>query len=116
MLVCGGSTVSQTSDAYIIFKQGFNVWKKFVTMWRARSFHSCTYINGNLFALGGLYHSSPYQGSEIAISRHEQLPLEGFTKEVRKLPIALYGHTATVFNDHKMLICGGRDIKVRKTT
>ena len=38
------------------------------------------------------------------------------TKEARKLPIALHGHTATVFNYHKMLICGGRDIKVRKTT
>ena len=106
MLVCGGSTVSWASDAYIIFKQGFNVWKNFVTMWRARSFHSCTYINGHLYALGGL------DSSQNAISHHEQFSFTGGPKDPRNLRIALYGHTATVFNNDKMLICGGRDIKV----
>lgn len=46
----------------------------------------------------------------------EQFSFESGTKDRKELPIALYGHTATVFNDHKMLICGGCDNRVRKTT
>ena len=114
LLVCGGWVYGGmygymwTSDEYIVFKQGSNQWKKVGTMKRARTHHSSTYINGNLLTVGGIGSSSN------AISHHEQFSFEGGIKERKEMPIALYGHTATIFNYHKMLICGGRDIKVQK--
>ena len=105
LLVCGGKSLQ-----YTIFKKGSNEWKKVGTMKQARSHHSSIYVNGNLFTVGGL--NSSYD----MISHHEQFSFERGTNDRKELPIALYGHTATVFNYHKMLICGGCDNRVRKTT
>ena len=108
LLVCGGMLYS---SQYIVLKNGSNQWKKVGTMKRARSHHSSTYVNGNLFTVGGIAWPSYDK-----LSHHEQFSFERGTKDRKELPIGLYGHTATVFNDHKMLICGGYDNRVRKTT
>ena len=107
LLVCGGMLYS---SQYIVFKNGSNQWKKVGTMKRARSHHSSTYVNGNLFTVGGVAWPS-----DDKISHHEQFSFEGGTKDKKELPIALWGHTATIFDYHKILICGGRDIQVKTT-
>ena len=106
LLLCGGNTVSRRNDSYMLFKQGSNQWKKVGTVKRERWLHSSVYFNGCLFTVGGL------DSSNNAISHHEQYSFVGGVKDRKELPIALYGHTATLFDHHKMLICGGRDIQV----
>ena len=103
MLVGGGKQ-------YIVFKQGSNQWKKVGAMKRARSFLTSIFINGNLFTIGGV------DSLHEAISHHEQFSVEVGAKERKRLPIALYGHTATIFDENKIIVCGGLDeLKVSKT-
>ena len=110
LLVCGGNNVlRRTSAEYMLFKQGSNQWKKVGTMKRARWLHSSVCFDGDLFTIGG-----KDSFNTRIISHHEQFSFEGGTKDKKELPIALYGHTATIFDYHKMLICGGRDDLVGK--
>ena len=103
LLVCGGINVLSTSDEYMLFKPGSNQWKKVGTMRRARYLHASVCFDGDLFTVGGK------DSFRTAISHHEQFSFEGGVMDKKQLPIALYGHTATIFDYHKMLICGGRD-------
>ena len=104
LLVCGGKNVLGTSDEYMLFKQGSNQWKKVGTMKRARWLHSSVCFDGDLYTIGG-----KDSFNTRIISHHEQFSFEGGAKDKKELPYALYGYTATIFDYHKMLICGGRD-------
>ena len=110
LLVCGGNNgiMEITSDEYLLFKPGSNQWKKVGTMKRARWLHASVCFDGDLFTVGGK------DSFCAAISHHEQFSFEGGVMDKKQLPIALYGHTATIFDYHKMLICGGRDRMVGK--
>ena len=108
LLVCDGNTVLRRNDSYMLFKQGSNQWKKVGTVKRERWLHSSVYFNGCLITVGGL------DSQNNAISHHEQGVFEEGVNDRKELPIALYGHTTTLFDHHKMLICGGRDIQVGK--
>ena len=106
---------ARISDEYMLFKQGRNQWTKVGNMKRARWHHASVYIDGVLLTTGGL--DSPPSSRIFTllsslISHHEHFSFDGGVRKRKELPIALYRHTATMFGNHKMLISGGRDIKV----
>ena len=91
------------SDKYLLYKVGSGMWTKAGTMTRARYRHSSVFMDGYLLTTGGL------DTSFDALSLHEQFSISDGVKERKKMPIGLYNHTATVFSQHKMLVCGGSD-------
>ena len=68
----------------------------------ARYQHASLLIDGNLFTTGGIDSSDKYTSSL------EKFSFEGGAEKKEKMPIALKCHTATMFGNHKMLICGGQ--------
>ena len=118
-LASGGSIITRISDEYVLFKQGCNQWTKVGIMKRARWHHASVYIDGVLLTTGGLdsppsvlNFSRVFTVLSSVISHHEHFSFDGGVRKRKELPIALYRHTATMFGNHKMLISGGRDIKV----
>ena len=91
------------SDKYLQYKVGSRMWTKAGEMSRARYRHSSVFIDGYFLTTGGL------DTSFNALSLHEQFSISEGVKERKKMPIGLYNHTATVFSQHKMLVCGGSD-------
>ena len=91
------------SDKYLQYKVGSEMWTKAGTMSRARYRHSSVFMDGYLLTTGGL------DTSFNALSLHEQFSISEGVKERKNMPIGLYNHTATVFSQDKMLVCGGSD-------
>ena len=77
---------------------------------KERFWHSSVWIDGQLLTTGGLDSSK-----EKLFSRHEEFSFGEGVKERKEMPIALFGHTSTIFGQHKMIVCGGFGRKVRKT-
>ena len=101
-LIVGGSRYFCNED-YLIYKNGSDMWDKVGKMKERRYLHSSVFINGRLFSCGGLDSNSKL------ISDHEAFTLNGKVKKKKSLPIALAGHTASKFDENKILVCGGRN-------
>ena len=99
---------SRCNNGIFHHKNGSNQWKRVGAMKRAKGGHSSVLIDGSLFICGGC-NSLGYD-----LSNHEEFSFKGGLKDRNEMPIALRGHTATVFGKHTMLICGGED-RVSKT-
>ena len=94
-------------DEYLVFKDGSNQWKKIGASEMALSGPSSVLIDGRFFTTG--FHGS----TKYELSHHEEFSFDGIIKERRKLPIGLQNHTATIFGQQQILVCGGIDIDVR---
>ena len=108
LLVNGGyrigdmDTMSSENDEYLQFKVGSNQWIKVGTMQIPRFYHASVLIDGCLFTTGGIR-----DGWSEILSNHEAFSIEGGVMERKRMPIALGGHTATIFGNQKIIICGG---------
>ena len=102
LLLCGGSTDYVESNEYLIYNNDSNQWERVGTMKRAKNSHSSALIDGCLFTPGGW-------DSSGKTSHHEEFSVHGGVNEKEKMPIGLRGHTATQFDNNKVIICGGRD-------
>ena len=111
LVICGGRAHPglHCSDEYLHYKEGSNQWKKLGTMKRGRFWHSSVWIDGQLLTTGGL------NSSMNLSSHHEEFSFGAGVKERKEMPIALCGHTSTIFGQHKMIVCGGIAKDVRKT-
>ena len=96
----GGRRISHHSE-YLLYKRGSNKWTKVQNMTSERYFHASVFIDGYILTTGGL------DSSRKPVSVHEQFSIEEGLKKKKELPIALKGHTATLFGPHKIIICGG---------
>ena len=100
-----GSAIHGCSEKYLIHKKWSNEWIEVGKMMLPRQNHASILMNGVLYSCGG-WDSSEY---EETISHHEAFNLsEHEVKEMKNMPIALDGHTATKIDDNKYLIAGGR--------
>ena len=89
------------SNEYLHYRKGSDQWEKVATMKIARYGHASVLIDGYLYTTGGISSYRDYK------SNLEKFSFERGVKEMKKMPIALKSHTATMFGNNKMLICGG---------
>ena len=110
LVVCGGSMRSRSdrSDDYLHYNRGSNIWTKVGTMITDRIFHSSVWIEDCILTTGGRNMVGK------VTSCQEEFSFHGGFKERKKLPIALSHHTATIFDQNKIIVCGGYDGRVRK--
>ena len=109
LVICGGEIRSNSSHQYLHYKDGSIQWTKVGTMKKARYMHSSVWIDGRLLTTGG------WPLSAKTTSHHEEFSFDGGVKEREEMPIALAGHTATIIEQNKMIVCGGRTGNVSKT-
>ena len=115
LLVCGGGgfdligsiVEGPACGEYLLLKAHSDQWTNVGTMKVARKYHTSVFYDGCLYTTGGL------DSLNNVISHHEAFSLNGDVKEKKDMPIALQGHTATIFDQHKMLICGGSKRKMQ---
>ena len=109
LLVCGGWTGFVVSNQYLHFKKDSNNWTKVGAMLMDRNWHSSVWIDGRLLTTGGLKEDHHWwrSGPRKISSHHEEFSFDGGVKEMKEMPIALMGHTATIFDQNKMMVCGG---------
>ena len=86
---------------YLHFKEGSNQWTKVGTMLKEICWYSSVWIDGRLLTIGG------EDSSRKRTSHHEEFSFNGGVKEMKEMPIALLGHTATIFAQNKIIVCGG---------
>ena len=111
LLVCGGGRFvvigsilePPPTGEYLLLKAHSDQWTNIGTMKVARKYHTSVFYDGCLYTTGGL------DSLNNVIAHHEAFSLNGDVKEKKDIPIALQGHTATIFDQHKMLICGGSE-------
>ena len=103
LLLSGGRTGSVHCNEYLYYKQGSHKWTKIGSMKKARSEHSSVWMDGRLFTTGGKDYSWK------SISHHEEFSFDGGVKERKEMPTALCGHTSTIFDENKIIVCGGYD-------
>ena len=96
------------NDEYLHYKQGSNQWTKVGTMKIARRNHSSVWIDGCLLTTGGVL--TDWE----PIANHEEFSLHGGVKERKEMPIALFGHSSTVIDERKILVCGGHGYGVSR--
>ena len=101
LVICGGVTGYGSNYPYLHYKEGSNLWTKVGTMKETRSDHSSVWIDGRLLTTGGLI--PLYQKT----SHQEEFSFDGGVKERQKMPIALYSHSATIFDKDRMIVSGG---------
>ena len=112
LVIIGGWTGSGRSYEYLHHKEGFDRWRNIERMKKARSYHSSLWIDGRLLTTGG---KDP---SGKPTSCHEEFSFDVKKgrwkkwKERKEMPKALYGHTATIFDQKKMIVVGGQNQKV----
>jgi len=92
------------SNEYLHYRKGSNQWEKVATMKIARYGHASVLIDGHLLTTGGINWDNGTHGYKSDL---EKFSFESGVKEMKKMPIALKSHTATMFGNNKMLICGG---------
>ena len=88
-------------------------------MIRPRYDHASDLLNEVMFSCGGFtptdlsgwWRLSVWRDHEVS-SHHEAFGLDGETKELKEMPIALFGHTATNIDSNRYLISGGRGDEV----
>ena len=100
LVLSGGSGFC---NEYLYYKEGSHKWTKIGSMKKARSEHSSVWMDGRLFTTGGRDYSWK------SISHHEEFSFDGGVKERKEMPTALYGHTSTIFDENKIIVCGGYD-------
>ena len=108
LIVCGGNTRYGYSNDYLHYNHDSNQWMNVGTMNRATSSHSSVWIDGVLLTTGGKYSSGKIT------SHHEEFSFTGGVKKRKEMPVALAGHTATLYGQQTMIICGGWDGYVSK--
>ena len=96
LVVCG-----YMGGLYLHYKEGSNQWTTAGSIIRGTTDHSSVWIDGRLLTTGG------QDVSYFVISRHEEFSLDGGVKERKKMPIELSCHTATIFDQNKIIVCGG---------
>ena len=101
LIVCGGVSGYGSYYPYLHYKEGSNEWTEVGAMKGARSHHSSVWIGGRLLTTGGANNSNK------KTSHHEEFSFDGGWKERKEMPIALYSHTATIFDQNKMIVSGG---------
>ena len=114
LLVCGGGRFGLIESIvegpacgeYLLLKAHSDQWTNVGTMKVARKYHTSVFYDGCLYTTGGL------DSLNNVISHHEAFSLNGDVKEKKDIPISLQGHTATIFDQYKMLICGGSKRKM----
>ena len=117
LLVCGGGRFvgvgsileTPSTGEYLLLETHSDQWTNVGTMKVARKCHTSIFYNGCLYTTGGL------DSLNKVISHHEAFSLNGDVKEKKDIPIALQGHTATIFDQHKMLICGGSEKRMENS-
>ena len=107
LLLCGGGQRPNKSDEYLFLKDCSDQWKNVGSTKTARIYHSSVFIDGCLYTSGGYEYNQPF-------ITHEEFSFEKGVKERKEMPIALYGHTATIFGQGKILIAGGCNMYVSK--
>ena len=107
LLVCGERIWSDDSNEYLHYKEGSNQWQKVGTMKTGRRGHSLVWIDDRLLTTGGSNFSRIVSGN--VASHLEEFSFDGGAQQRKKMPIGLKYHTATVFDQHKMIVCGGVD-------
>ena len=100
---CGRYIGPQKCYKYHHYREGSIHWSEVGTMKMARNQYASVLIDGCLLTTGG---NDSYTGDYT--SHLEKFSFAGGVEEKKKMPIALSGHTATIFGKHKMLICGGQ--------
>ena len=65
-----------------------------------------------MFSFGGDVSSWYSTTEDFSTTDNEEFSIEGGVKERKEMPIALNGHTATIFGEHKILISGGECAQV----
>ena len=108
LVVCGGRSRSGKSDEYLHYNHGSNIWTKVGTMITERTSHSSIWIEDCLLTTGGRNMVGK------VTSCHEEFSFHGGFKERKKMPIPLNHHTATRFDQNKIIVCGGYDGRVSK--
>ena len=116
-LLAGGTLVHGCTGAencywYLHYRKGTNRWEILETMNMARHQYASVLIDGCLFTTGGidlsLHEYSFYNRNSTITSYVEKFSFEGGIEEKKNMPIALAYHTATMFGNYKMLVCGGQ--------
>ena len=108
LVICGGLDFLRPSDPYkpvnhyFHYKEGSNQWRKVGAMKKSLFDHSSVWIDGRLLTTG----------SEGQTSHHEEFSFDGGVKMRKKLPMPLQHHTATIFDQNRIIVCGGSDRKV----
>ena len=90
------------SNKYVHYRKDSDQWTTVATMKMARYRHASILIDGCVFTTGGI------DSEGECISHHEKFSFEEGVEDKKEMPIALEGHTATIFGKHKLLICGGQ--------
>ena len=111
LMISGGcdNTESRYHDGYYHYKKGSNQWEKVGTMHGGREGRSSVFIDGSLFTTGGYFETNfeTSWGEPHHLSIHEEFSIKDGMKLRKDMSIGLSGHTATVFDKQRMLICGG---------
>ena len=115
LVICGGLDVYKSNcyygsatmsvHQYLHYKEGSNQWRKVGSMKVAISDHSSVWIDGRLLTTG-------YDEDYNQTSHHEEFSFDGGVKMRKKLPMPLQHHTATIFDQNRIIVCGGSDRKV----
>ena len=99
---------------YLRYRNRTNEWIEVGRMIIPRYHHASVFINGIMFSSGGC-ESFSYPSKNI-VCHHEAFSIDGVVKEIKEMPIALYGHTATKIDNNRYLVTGGRVIEVSSKT
>ena len=110
LLICGGDISYYTKNQYLHYKEGSNQWRKVGTMKKAIFDHSSVWIDGRLLTTG-----DEFQVSRKETSHHEEFSFDGGVKKRNAMPIPLRLHTAAIFDQNRIIVCGGRDRSVSQT-
>ena len=111
LLAHGGWTGSICNDEYLVYKENYPSWIKFGKMMKGRSRHTSVIVGNKMYSCGG------YDSISGGLSHHEEFSFSLMGEEnqsvteKQELPIVLGAHTATIFDESRIIVCGGDDRK-----
>ena len=109
LVICGGDTSFYfTNHQYLHYKEGSNHWRKVGTMKKTTIDHSSVWIDGRLLTTGC---EQKYKQT----SHHEEFSFDGGVKARKEMPVERWYHTATIFGQNRIIVCGGEDRSVSQT-